>query len=130
MPAATDLEMMPRAARRAREGSLSAVLAARRQVESDLRELQAELRSDAARGRESEIERQIRARSDDLTSLARSFSELATGVDPLSLEVDPEPSGFELSREVRVLLAPLINELKRATSRPRRRALPAAMQGK
>jgi len=119
MPAATDLEMMPRSARRAREASLSAVLSARRQVESDLRELQAELRSDEARGREPEIERQIRARSDDLAGLARSFSELATGVDPLSLEVAQEPSAFEISREVRVLLAPLINELKRATSRPR-----------
>ena len=114
-----DLEMMPRASRRAREASLVALLAARSQVEADLRALQAELQSDAARGRETELERKIQARVADLAGLSRSFSELATGVDPLSLDADPEPTQFELARELRVLLSPLINELKRATSRPR-----------
>ena len=118
-PAVAEIELMPRATRRAREASLVAVLAARRQVEADLRELQLELRSDGARGQETEIERRIRARAADLASLSRSFSELATGVDPMSLDATPESSPFELSREVRVLLSPLINELKRATSRPR-----------
>lgn len=117
--AATDLSMIPRAARRAREASLVAVLAARRQVEAELRELQSELRSDAAGGRETEIQARIQARADELNSLSRSFSELATGVDPQSLDAEPEPARFELAREVRVLLAPLLNELKRATSRPR-----------
>ncbi|MFO0691623.1 MAG: hypothetical protein U0900_23200 [Myxococcota bacterium] len=114
-----DLAMIPRAERKAREASLVAVLAARRQAEADLRELQAELRSDAADGRESEIQARIQARASELTSLSRSFSELATGVDPVSLETHPEADHFELSREVRILLAPLLNELKRATSRPR-----------
>ena len=118
-PAVAEIELMPRATRRAREASLVAVLAARRQVEADLRELQLELRSDGARGQETEIERRIRDRAADLASLSRSFSELATGVDPMSLDATPEASPFELSREVRVLLSPLINELKRATSRPR-----------
>lgn len=118
-PTEAELAMMPRATRRAREASLVAVLAARRQVEEDLRELQVELRSDAARGQETEIERRIRARAADLASLSRSFSELATGVDPLSLDATPDESPFDLSREVRALLSPLINEIKRATSRPR-----------
>ncbi|MBY0400123.1 mechanosensitive ion channel [Myxococcota bacterium] len=118
-PAIDDLSMIPRAARRAREASLVAVLAARRQVETDLRALQSELRSDAASGRETEIQARIQARAEELTSLSRSFSELATGVDPKTLDNAPEPVQFELSRELRVLLAPLLNELKRATSRPR-----------
>ena len=105
--------------RREREASLVAVLAARHQVEADLHALQAELQAAAARGRETELERKIQARAADLTGLSRSFSELATGVDPLSLDSDPEPTQFELGRELRVLLSPLINELKRATSRPR-----------
>ncbi len=118
-PSVTEIEMLPRATRRARETSLVAILAARGQIESDLRALQTELISDSARGRENELERQIQARVADLTGLSRSFSELATGVDPLSLDTDPEPRPFELAREVRQLLSPLINELKRATSRPR-----------
>lgn len=109
----------PRAARRAREASLVAILASRRQAEADLRTLQAELRSDGARGREAELERQVRARAAELERLSRSFSELATGVDPISLDADPEPVPFELARELRELLSPLIHELKRATSRPR-----------
>ncbi|MBK7952206.1 MAG: mechanosensitive ion channel [Deltaproteobacteria bacterium] len=118
-PAVDDLSMIPRAARRRGEASLVAVLAARRQVEVDLRELQGELRSEAAGGRETEIQARIQARADELNSLSRSFSELATGVDPQSLDAEPDPVRFELSRELRVLLAPLLNELKRATSRPR-----------
>jgi hypothetical protein len=114
-----DMSMMPRAARRAREASLVAVLAARRQAEAELRALQKELLSDAGRGREADLEREIQARASEVARLARSFSELATGIDPVSLDADPEPARFELSQELRVLLAPLIGELKRATSRPR-----------
>jgi small-conductance mechanosensitive channel len=117
--AAPQPPVVPRATRRAREASLVAILSARRQAESDLRALQTELRSDAAKGREAELERQVRARASDLERLSRSFSELATGVDPLSLEAETEQPPFELGREVRILLSPLINELKRATSRPR-----------
>lgn len=119
-PAAVDpVPVEARAARKAREASLVAVLAARRQVESELRALQAELRSDAADGRQSEIERRIQERATELRNLARSFSELSTGVDPDALDDVDEPVPFELARELRDLLAPLINEVKRATSRPR-----------
>lgn len=114
-----DVSMIPRTARRAREASLVGVLAARGQVEAELRALQAELRSEDAKGRETQIEARIRERAADLERLARSFSELATGVDPMSLDVESEPAPFEISQELRVLLAPLVNELKRATSRPR-----------
>lgn len=114
-----DLAMDPRATRRAREGSLIAILVARRQVEQDLKALQAELQSSQSRGRETEIEAAIRKRADDLAHLAESFSELATGVDPTSLDASPEPTRFDLAQELRTLLAPLVNELKRATSRPR-----------
>lgn len=118
-PPAIAESTMPRTTRRAREASLVAVLVSRRQAEAELRALQAELQSDAARGRESDLERKVRAIAAELERLNRSFSELATGVDPLSLDAEPEAAPFELARELRVLLSPLINELKRATSRPR-----------
>lgn len=103
----------------AREASLAGVLAARRQIEADLLERQAALRSDASRGREAEIEGEIRELSDELSSLNRNFSELAAGVDPGSIEVNQSPAEINLTSEVRDLLGPLVNELKRATSRPR-----------
>lgn len=111
--------VVPRSARRAREASLAAILASRRQAEADLRALRTALDSDSARGREAELERQIRARASELERLSRSFSELATGVDPFSLSGEADSGSFDLTREIRELLSPLINELKRATSRPR-----------
>jgi hypothetical protein len=103
----------------AREASLAGVLAARQQIEADLYERQEALRSDFARGRETEIESEIRALSEKLGSLNRNFSELAAGVDPFSIEVDQAPAELNLTSEVRDSLDPLVNELKRATSRPR-----------
>lgn len=119
VPAEQPIPVEASAARKAREASLVAVLAARRQVESELRTLREELRSEAADGRQSEIERRIQERAAELRNLSHSFSELATGVDPASLDEVAEPVPFELARELRDLLAPLINEVKRATSRPR-----------
>ncbi len=103
----------------ARERGLARVLESRAQIEADLRDLQASLRADSARGRESEIEDEIRALSEELASLDRNFSELAAGVDPASIDAEQEPQQLNLGEEVRELLGPLVNELKRATSRPR-----------
>lgn len=103
----------------AREAGLRRVLEARRQIQADLEALQAELRSEAARGREAGLESQIRARAAELAELERNFSELAAGVDPLAIEGSTQEEQLDLMREVRDLLGPLVNELKRATSRPR-----------
>jgi small-conductance mechanosensitive channel len=103
----------------AREASLAGVLAARRQIEAELLAKQDLLRSERSRGREVQIEAQIQALSRELGELTRSFTELASGVDPLSIEPDVSQDDLELTREVRDLIGPLVNELKRATSRPR-----------
>lgn len=102
-----------------REASLASVLAARQQLEADLLARQAALDSSAARGREAAIEEEIRALSDKAAALDRNFSELAAGIDPTSVELSRAPLELNLSSEVRDLLGPLVNELKRATSRPR-----------
>ena len=103
----------------AREASLAGVLAARRQIESELRDRQQLLGSEQARGRELAIETEIRSLSQELDELNRNFSELAAGVDPGAIDVDQESEQLNLTSEVRELLGPLVNELKRATSRPR-----------
>ena len=105
--------------RQSREASLADVLHARQRIESDLRALQQELGSEQARGREAEIEERIRTLSRERITLDRSFSELASGIDPASIARDETPADLNLGTEVRDLLSPLINELKRATSRPR-----------
>lgn len=111
--------VVPQAARRAREASLVAILASIRQAEADLRALRTQLDSVTGRGHEAELERQVRARAAEVERLSRNFSELATGVDPASLAGEADSASFDLTREIRELLSPLINELKRATSRPR-----------
>ena len=105
----------------ARERGLARVLEARAQIEADLRALQSSLDEAAARGREAEIEDGIRALSEELAALNRNFSELAAGVDPASIDAEQTPQQLNLGDEVRELLGPLVNELKRATSRPRGR---------
>jgi predicted nucleic acid-binding Zn-ribbon protein len=95
------------------------VLAAREQISAELRRLQERLASDAARGREQQIEEKIRGLSEELARLDQDFAELAAGVDPRSVELDQPAEDLSLSTEIRELLGPLVNELKRATSRPR-----------
>ncbi|MEZ4356472.1 MAG: hypothetical protein R3F16_22785 [Myxococcota bacterium] len=102
-----------------RAASLAAVLEARTQLEAHLAKLQATLRSEEARGREAELEAEIRSVAEELGTLSRNFAELASGVDPTSIEADPTLEQLDLTRELRDLLGPLVNELKRATSRPR-----------
>lgn len=120
-PVDGDATWSPRAtaASDARLASLVDVLAARRQLEADLQELQDELRSDRARGREGELESQIQVLSAQLAELDRNFSELASGFDPSVVSLDQQAEALDLGSELRDLLAPLVNELKRATSRPR-----------
>jgi len=102
-----------------RETRLKSVLAARAQIEAELRAVQEQLGAEAARGREQEIEQRIRSLSQDLAELDRNFAELASGVDPRRIAPQAESSDLNLSTEVRDLLGPLLNELKRATQRPR-----------
>jgi predicted nucleic acid-binding Zn-ribbon protein len=102
-----------------RETRLKNVLAARARIEDELRAVQEQLGSGAARGREQDIEQRIRNLSEDLAELDRNFAELASGVDPQNIAPRAESSDLNLSTEVRDLLGPLLNELKRATRRPR-----------
>lgn len=101
------------------EASLGRILEARDQLDAELRSLQDELESDAGRGRREEIEEEIRALARERDELMRGFAELSSGVDPESFEAGPTADEIDLGTEIRDLLSPLVNELKRATSRPR-----------
>lgn len=104
---------------RTHESSLAEVLEARKRIDADLRALQAELGTDDALGREDELERQIQALAKSRSELERNFSELASGFDPEMIAGGQQTESLSLSDEIRELLSPLVNELKRATSRPR-----------
>lgn len=99
--------------------SLLGLLASRRSLMDELAALQAALDTEAARGREDAIRAEIQAVVDKLADLDRSFSELSAGLDPGSFGNEETGTGFDLASELRELLGPLVNELKRATSRPR-----------
>jgi hypothetical protein len=102
-----------------RRARLVDILESRELLQLERRKVQAELKSDEGQGREAELTRRIQEISTRLDELGRSFTELATSVDPADLERQEAPIRVELSSEIRELLGPLLNELKRATSRPR-----------
>jgi len=102
-----------------REDSLRGIMASREAVATKLRARQNDLESDAAVGRQQEITADITALSLKLEELDANFTEIAAGIDTKSFETTPKAEQINLGQEVRELLAPLIKELKRASSRPR-----------
>jgi len=105
------------ATRKAR--GLASILLSRRALSEELAELQAELETDAALGREQAILDDIQEISLKLADLEVSFSELAAEIDPGEFADGDGDATIDLGGEVRELLSPLVSELKRATSRPR-----------
>jgi len=104
-------------ARKAR--SLLGILGSRSALNAELAALQAELDTGSARGREDAILDEIRNITEKLEDLDRSFSELSAELDPGAFADAEDPTAFDLGGELRELLGPLVNELKRFTSRPR-----------
>ncbi len=87
----------------------------KREAELDLR--RQDLANPRFDGRRDEVEQQIKNLTTDIDLLEQRFKELASGVE---LESDSEAAQeFDWAREVKDLLGPAINELKRVTTRPR-----------
>ncbi len=57
-------------------------------------------------------------REEDLERHRQQFESVATGIEPESFEREEVPD-LDLATEIRDLLGPIVNELKRATTRPR-----------
>ncbi|MFN7956377.1 MAG: hypothetical protein U0610_32015 [bacterium] len=110
-PRADDKELATK-----REGLIS-LLRSIRKRESELEQRRNDLANPRYEGRREELEAQIKNIATDLDLLNRRFKELASGVD-LEQETRTELE-FDWTKEVKDLLGPAINELKRVTTRPR-----------
>lgn len=99
-----------------RDGLLS-LLRTIRKRESELELRRQDLANPRFEGRRDEVEQQIKNLTTDLDLLDQRFKELASGVE---IESDSAAAQeFDWAREVKDLLGPAINELKRVTTRPR-----------
>lgn len=87
-------------------------------VRGDLEERRARWGAPESVGREEELATEMRELGAELAALERRFRETASGIDLSALEGD-FTDDFVWSDEVEELLAPLLQELKRATARPR-----------
>jgi predicted nucleic acid-binding Zn-ribbon protein len=99
--------------------SLKSIAQSLREVRQSVVQLQQELGSPSARGREVELKDKIGDLSDQADSLRQNFSEIATGVDVSLFGVSKEEIAVDWQKEVETLLGPLLNEIKRLTSGPR-----------
>jgi len=86
--------------------------------QQELRNSQSELLSPEGRGREEVIQKSIAELSKKIESLKISFTEIATEMDLGSFSKEEEKT-IQWQEELQVLLSPLLNEVKRLTSRPR-----------
>lgn len=99
-----------------REGLLS-LLRTIKKREAELELRRQDLANPRFEGRRDEVEQQIKNLTTDIDLLEQRFKELASGVE---LESDTDGAQeFDWAREVKDLLGPAINELKRVTTRPR-----------
>jgi len=89
-----------------------------RKREAELAARREDLANPKYESRKDELEQQVRNVSSDLDLLRQRFKELASGVD-IETANGKEETEFDWSREVKDLLGPAIDELKRVTTRPR-----------
>ena len=100
-----------------REATLANLLASIERAEGEVRELQTRM----ARAEPLEAERiaaELEGRQSELARLRRSFETVATSIELDEFERDDSPP-LDWSSELKELLGPMINELKRVTTRPR-----------
>jgi len=119
LPAPAPCQPAPNREQRTVEQHLLQVLKLERSLKKELQEKQEELRSPLATGRQAQIEKEVQEISERLSNIQKDFSELAIGVDVAEVSRDKKGAPFSWSKELQDLLAPLISELRDATSRPR-----------
>lgn len=99
--------------------SLNTILDSIDRERSELKDRQKELSSPSAHGREDEVKEEISQASSELSNLRKNFAVIAAGKDPKQFSVDSSSEEIDWATELKDLLSPLLNELKRVTSRPR-----------
>ncbi len=102
-----------------RQANLTAILHNIERVDRELLQKQNELQGPSAQGRTEQLVEEIKKLSTRLEGLRDNFVEVATGVDPSVLRTREENTEVVWSDELKDLLHPLVNEVRRLTSRPR-----------
>jgi hypothetical protein len=103
----------------AREASLGGILRSIEKLQRELKSKQEEIRSPSGEGRREEITNQIQSIVARLDQLQRNFNEIASGVDPESLASKTDETNVDWTKDLREILSPIINEVRRLTRRPR-----------
>ncbi len=101
-----------------KQAILRAILSSIDQLEQEVRVKQEELRSPRAEGRREELIQEIKEIGNKLGELRRNFNEIASGVDPAIFSASEEVE-INWTKELKELLRPVINELRRLSARPR-----------
>jgi hypothetical protein len=102
--------------------NLRSILNSLSQARKDLLIKQEQLSSVSGRGREDEITANIKSLASEIKKLEEDFAAIAGDVDPQILEVNQENEEIKWGKELQELLAPLLDEVKRLSSRPRENA--------
>lgn len=103
----------------ARESSLLGILRSIEKLERELKNKQEEIHSPSGEGRRQEITEQIKVLAARLDQLQRNFNEIASGIDPEALVSKGDEINVDWSKDLREILSPLLNEVRRLTRRPR-----------
>lgn len=102
-----------------RQANLKSILQNIERLESELERNQRELVSPTAQGRTEKLVENIKELSFRIEGLRDSFVEVATGVDTSALRSAEETPEVVWTKELKDLMQPLVNEVRRLTSRPR-----------
>lgn len=102
-----------------KQSSLTSILSTIDQLTSELKEKQETLRSPESQGREEELTQWIHEIVVKLNMLQRNFNEIATEVDLDVFSEKKDESEIDWQKELKDLLMPLMNEIRRLTQRPR-----------
>jgi len=111
-------ESLPPEEAAAKRQSLASVAASIEAIGRELKEKQRLLKN-ADAPLQDELGGEVQKLSEDLNALEDNFAEVATGIDVSSFRRSSSPKEISWSRELTELVAPLLNELKDLTSRPR-----------
>lgn len=101
--------------------TLSGFVELRADLIADIRELNKQLAKASSEAEKVVLRERIAALNEDLDATARSFENIAAGVDITGLRGEPQEE-FNLQREVFSLIRPAIDEMKEMTSRIRQKS--------
>jgi hypothetical protein len=104
--------------KREKVASLQAILASIDRINEEIRSKQDALKQSVSEGERSDIRTGIDRLRSRIKTLEENFAEIASGID-MKRVVSPPSREFDWPKELKEILAPVIDELSRLTRRPR-----------